>query len=73
MTKPTNNPVVSAWVTDNDKKEQLRIEAAKRGMTLSRYCGLLLEKATNGYTDFDITGHEETFKTKPYKRRKKIE
>jgi hypothetical protein len=70
MSKSNNDPVVSAWIPDNDKKEQLRIEAAKRGMTLSRYAGLLLEKATNGYTDFDIEGHEETFKAKHYKQRK---
>jgi hypothetical protein len=66
----SNNPVISAWVTDNDKREKLRIEAAKRGITLSRYAGLLLEKATNGYTDFDIEGYEETFKAKQYQRRK---
>lgn len=61
MTKSSNNHTVSAWVTDTDKKEQLRIQAALRGMTLSRYCGLLLEKATKNYTEFDIEGHDETF------------
>ena len=61
MSKSRNDPAISIWITDNDKKEHLRIEAAKRGMTLSRYAGLLLEKATKNYTDFDIEGYEETF------------
>lgn len=69
----SNRNVVSAYVANIDNKETLRIEAAKRGMTLSRYCGLLLDKATNGYTDFDVAGHEETFKPKQYVPRKKKE
>lgn len=70
MANPTNKPVISVWIVDNDTREQLRIEAAKRGMSLSRYAGLLLEKATKGFTDFDIEGYEETFGAKQYQRRK---
>lgn len=67
MNGSSSNHTVSAWVTDTDKKEKLRIQAALRGMTLSRYCGLLLEKATKNYTEFDVDGHDETF---PQRRKK---
>lgn len=70
MPNTSNKPIVSGYVENNDKKEHLRIEAAKRGITLSRYVGLLLEKATSGYTDFDVAGFDETFPAKQYQRRK---
>jgi hypothetical protein len=71
MTNTNNSPVISVWIVDHEAKEHLRIEAAKRGISLSRYAGLLLEKATKGFTDFDIEGYEETFPTKYKPRRVK--
>lgn len=59
MTKLTT---VTVDVQDQEKVHRLRLEAAKRGLTRSNYCRLLLEKATNGFTDFDIPGHEIKFK-----------
>lgn len=64
-----SNAIVSAYVQDPDKKELLRIEAAKRGMALSRYVGLLIEKATADYTDFNVQGHDVTRLRGKYQRK----
>lgn len=59
MSKTT---AVCADVLDAERKHKLRMEAAKRGMTISKYVSLLIEKATQNYSNFDIPGHEIKFK-----------
>lgn len=54
MSKQTT---ISIDVQSKETQDRLRLEAAKRGLTRSNYCRLLLEMATKNYTDFEIPDH----------------
>ena len=47
-----SNPTISVYIPTQGAKQTLRLEAAKRDLSLSKYCGLLLEKVTNRFTFF---------------------